>query len=172
MAIASRAKKQEIIEALKNRSNKYAKPFEKGQMALVNLTTGLFGGGASYEEYAGVIMDMIAADTLLDIDHRQEQLVKLSKELLAEQRLTNRLLMRRLGLTEEDLDAEFEVARSSVEERPLVKKIGAHSLESPDVTELPGPANLMPQAISILRQQAADGDEQAAEVLRIRGLLE
>lgn len=153
MPIASRADKQRAIEALKNASSKYAKPFDKGEMAWVSVLAG------DWKEYAAVVMDMIVADTLLEIDLRQEHLLEVSKDLLAEQRLTNRLLMRQLGITQDELDAEVAAARSSIQQ-----EMQAHRSERRSVK-----ADLHPRAVEILRRQAREGDEQAAEALRVRG---
>lgn len=68
MAIASLEDKQQIIQAPKDTSGKYSKPFEKGKMA----RTSVFGG--NWEEYAQIIMAMVSADTLLDIQAELQQL--------------------------------------------------------------------------------------------------
>jgi hypothetical protein len=77
MAIATREEKQQVVEALKNSNKKYAKPFEKGTMAQVSF----FGG--NWEEYAAIVMNMVVADTLLDIDKQLEQLNSTMAQLLA-----------------------------------------------------------------------------------------
>jgi hypothetical protein len=76
MGIASQEQKQQVIEALKNSNKKYAKPFEQGKMALASV----FGG--NWEEYATVVIDMVSADTLLDINAQLTELNATMKELL------------------------------------------------------------------------------------------
>jgi hypothetical protein len=68
MGIATLADKQQIIQSLKDTSGKYSKPFEKGKMA----RTSFLGG--NWEEYAQIIMSMVMADTLLDIQSELERL--------------------------------------------------------------------------------------------------
>ena len=68
MSIASREQKQQIVESMKNTSKKYQKPFEQGKMATVSIM------GGNWEEYAAVVLDMVAADTLLSIDRQLEQM--------------------------------------------------------------------------------------------------
>jgi Protein of unknown function (DUF2510) len=68
MAIASREDKQQVIEALMRVNSKYAKPFEKGKMA----STSFLGG--NWEQYAQIVMSMVSADTLLEIDAQLERL--------------------------------------------------------------------------------------------------
>ena len=68
MGIASLEQKQEVINALKNANKKYAKPFEQGRMASVSI----FGG--NWESYAQIVMDMVSADTLLEIQGQLETL--------------------------------------------------------------------------------------------------
>ncbi|MEI6571549.1 MAG: hypothetical protein WCO36_08985 [Actinomycetes bacterium] len=77
MAIASRDEKQAVIEALKNTNSKYAKPFEKGKMARVSIM------GGNWEEYATIVMGMVSADTMLDIDKQLETLNRNIERLIA-----------------------------------------------------------------------------------------
>lgn len=161
MAIATRAAKQRVIQALKGANPKYSKPFEKGQMAVFSVM------GGNWEEYAAIVMDMVAADTLLEIDRCVEGVEATVRELLIQQRLTNRLLMMQLGLTEEDLDEQLTLAitavRSDEKRQAAEKEAAASRLAASD---------LKPATIAILRKQAAEGDAQAAEALRARGLLD
>jgi hypothetical protein len=68
MGIASLTDKQQVIQALKDTNSKYAKPFEKGKMARISFL------GGNWEEYAQIIMSMVMADTLLDIQSEVERL--------------------------------------------------------------------------------------------------
>lgn len=68
MSIASRAEKQQVIQAMKDSNKKYAKPFEKGKMSNFSIM------GGNWEEYAAIVMDMVAADTLLEVDEKLERL--------------------------------------------------------------------------------------------------
>ena len=68
MAIATREQKQQAITALQKMNTKYQKPFEKGQMATLSFM------GGNWESYATVVMGMVTADTLLDIDAKLERL--------------------------------------------------------------------------------------------------
>jgi hypothetical protein len=68
MAIATRQEKQQVIALLKNVNSKYAKPFDKGKMASAGFMAG------SQEDYAQIVMGMVSADTLLDIDAQLERL--------------------------------------------------------------------------------------------------
>jgi hypothetical protein len=54
-----------------------ASPFEKGPMAQISFL------GGNWEEYAAIVMDMVVADTLLDIDGRLEQLNSTMAHMLA-----------------------------------------------------------------------------------------
>jgi hypothetical protein len=67
-ASTSREDKQQVIEALMQVNSKYAKPFEKGKMA----RTSLMGG--NWEPYAQIVLGMVSADTLLEIDAQLERL--------------------------------------------------------------------------------------------------
>lgn len=73
--IATFQRRREILENLKNAGGKYAKPFEKG--ALANLS---FLGG-DWNDYAQIVMNMVTADTLLNIER---ELVKLNENLSRE----------------------------------------------------------------------------------------
>ena len=68
MPIATREEKQQVIQAMKDSNKKYAKPFEKGKMSTFSIM------GGNWEEYAAIVMDMVSADTLLDIDKKLERL--------------------------------------------------------------------------------------------------
>jgi hypothetical protein len=68
MPIATREEKQQVIQAMKDSNKKYAKPFEKGKMSTFSIM------GGNWEEYAAIVMDMVSADTLLDIDKQLERL--------------------------------------------------------------------------------------------------
>jgi len=161
--IASRSEKQGAVEALKRSNTKYAKPFDSGEMALFSVL------GGNWEEYAAIVMDMVTADTMLELDERQEKLIDLQTQLLAEQRLTNRLLKRQIGLTEEDYAAEVEASQTAT--RQELKVRAAKKVRPAQITP-EGQVDLKPAVIKILQQQSAQGDEQATEALRIRGLLE
>ena len=76
MPIATPEQKQQIIEALKNANKKYSKPFEQGKLGSVSV----FGG--NWEEYAIIMMNMISADTLLDIESQLIQLNATMKDLV------------------------------------------------------------------------------------------
>lgn len=67
MAIATREQKQQAIAAIQNMNTKYQRPFEKGQMATFSFM------GGNWESYATVVMTMVTADTLLDIDAKLER---------------------------------------------------------------------------------------------------
>jgi hypothetical protein len=67
MPIASRAEKQQIIQAMKDSNKKYAKPFDKGKMSTFSIM------GGNWEEYAAIVMDMVTADTLLEVDEKLER---------------------------------------------------------------------------------------------------
>jgi hypothetical protein len=77
VAIASREDKQQVIESLKNTNSKYAKPFEKGKMARASIM------GGNWEEYAQIVMGMVSADTLLDMDAQLERLNRNIESLVA-----------------------------------------------------------------------------------------
>ncbi len=68
MPIASRDEKQQVVQALKDSNKKYAKPFEKGKMSSFSIM------GGNWEEYAAIVMDMVTADTILEIDEKLERL--------------------------------------------------------------------------------------------------
>ena len=68
MSIATREEKQQVIQAMKDSNKKYAKPFEKGKMSTFSIM------GGNWEEYAAIVMDMVTADTLLDVDKQLERL--------------------------------------------------------------------------------------------------
>lgn len=59
---SSPEQRAQILEALKQSNGKYAKPFEKGKMA----TLSVFGG--NWEQYAEIVVSMVIADTLLNIE--------------------------------------------------------------------------------------------------------
>jgi len=61
MSLATPERKRQILSWLKSSAGKYAKPFDKGNLSILNV----FGG--SWNEYAEIVMSMIIADTLLDI---------------------------------------------------------------------------------------------------------
>jgi hypothetical protein len=77
MGIASLEQKQQVIQALKSSNSKYAKPFEKGKMA----STSFLGG--NWENYAQIVMAMVSADTLLDIQGQLETLNRNIETLVA-----------------------------------------------------------------------------------------
>jgi len=77
MPIASRAEKQQIIQAMKYSNKKYAKPFEKGKMSTFSIM------GGNWEEYAAIVMDMVTADTLLEVDEKLERLNDNIERLIA-----------------------------------------------------------------------------------------
>jgi hypothetical protein len=66
--ISSADQREQIIQALKSANGKYAKPFEKGKMAMFSA----FGG--NWENYAQIVMSMVIADTLLSIEARLGEL--------------------------------------------------------------------------------------------------
>ena len=68
MPIASRAEKQQVIQAMKESNKKYAKPFDSGKLSNFSVM------GGNWEQYAAIIMDMVTADTLLDVDEKLERL--------------------------------------------------------------------------------------------------
>jgi hypothetical protein len=68
MPIATRTEKQQVIQAMKDSNKKYAKPFEKGKMSSFSIM------GGNWEEYAAIVMDMVTADTLLEVDEKLERL--------------------------------------------------------------------------------------------------
>ena len=82
MAIASREHKRQVIEDLMKVDNKYAKPFAKGKMA----RTSFLGG--SLADSSQVVLSMMSADTLLEID---AQLERLNQNI---ERLTESLIAR------------------------------------------------------------------------------
>lgn len=69
---SSPEQRAQILEALKKSNGKYAKPFEKGKMAGISV----FGG--NWEQYAEIVVSMVIADTLLNIE---EQLTHLNDRL-------------------------------------------------------------------------------------------
>jgi hypothetical protein len=77
MGIASLEQKQQVVKALKNTNSKYAKPFEKGRMANVSFM------GGNWENYAQIVMEMVSADTLLQIQGQLETLNRNIETLIA-----------------------------------------------------------------------------------------
>jgi hypothetical protein len=77
MPIASRTQKQQVIQAIKDSNSKYAKPFDKGKMSTFSIM------GGNWEEYAAIVMDMVTADTLLDVDEKLERLNSNLERLIA-----------------------------------------------------------------------------------------
>jgi hypothetical protein len=62
MTISHPEVRANIIEAIKRTNSKYAKPFERGQMASMS-----FAGGG-WENYAQVVLLMVIADSLLAVE--------------------------------------------------------------------------------------------------------
>ena len=62
MPLADHAQRAAILQSLKDSGGKYAKPFEKGKLA----GTSFLGG--NWHEYATVVLSMLIADTLLEIE--------------------------------------------------------------------------------------------------------
>jgi hypothetical protein len=70
--LASFQRRREILENLKQTGGKYAKPFEKGELASLSL----FGG--DWNDYAQIVMNMLLVDTMLNVER---ELVKLNEAL-------------------------------------------------------------------------------------------
>jgi hypothetical protein len=79
MGMASYDEKLKILAKMRANGGKYAKPFDKGELAQVNFL------GGDWNEYASVVFDMIMADTLLDVvaqlSHMNQQLATLNATL-------------------------------------------------------------------------------------------
>jgi hypothetical protein len=63
--------RREILEAIARANPKYARPFDKGNMATVSLI-----GTESWSDYGAVVLQMAILDTLLSIE---EKLTKLAE---------------------------------------------------------------------------------------------
>lgn len=70
-------REQQVIQAMKDSNKKYAKPFEKGKMSTFSIM------GGNWEEYAAIVMDMVTADTLLEVDEKLERLNSNIERLIA-----------------------------------------------------------------------------------------
>lgn len=68
--LASFQRRRDILENLKQTGGKYAKPFEKGELASLSF----FGG--DWNDYAQIVMNMVMVDTLLNIER---ELVRLNE---------------------------------------------------------------------------------------------
>jgi hypothetical protein len=75
MALGSVRDRRRILTWLKNTDRKYYRPFETGEMNVVNIL------GGSWNEYAEVVFSMLVADTLLNVE---EQLRLLNAHLAPE----------------------------------------------------------------------------------------
>lgn len=62
MPLADWQQRADILQSLKETGGKYAKPFEKGKLK----STSFLGG--SWNEYAQIVLAMVMADTMLEIE--------------------------------------------------------------------------------------------------------
>ena len=62
MPLADWQQRADILESLKKTGGKYAKPFDKGKVAGVSFL------GGDWNDYAQVVLTMVVADTLLEIE--------------------------------------------------------------------------------------------------------
>ncbi len=70
--LANIDQKRELLQSLKEVDKKYKKPFDDGEIAMVNFL------GGSWNDYAQVVFSMLIADTLVNIE---EQLTRLADHL-------------------------------------------------------------------------------------------
>jgi len=61
--------RQQILEAIARRNDKYARPFDGGRMAFISLI-----GTESWSDYGGVVLQMAILDTLLSIEEKLDRL--------------------------------------------------------------------------------------------------
>ena len=64
--------KRQLLENLRQSDKKFRKPFESGNLTVLNLL------GGDWNDYAQIVLNMVIADTLLNIE---EQLAALSDRL-------------------------------------------------------------------------------------------
>jgi hypothetical protein len=69
------ATRRQILEAIADKNGKYAKPFEKGEVAVFSLI-----GTESWSEYGAVVLQMAMLDTLLSIEEKLGKLLEQKPE--------------------------------------------------------------------------------------------
>jgi hypothetical protein len=62
--IATIDEKRQLLLWLRNSDKKYRRPFDSGEMAVVNIL------GGSWNDYAQVVFNMLIADTLVNIEEQ------------------------------------------------------------------------------------------------------
>jgi hypothetical protein len=62
--IATVEEKRQLLQWLRNSDKKYRRPFDSGEMAVMNIL------GGSWNEYAQVVFNMLIADTLVNIEEQ------------------------------------------------------------------------------------------------------
>ena len=68
--LASPAGKREILNNLRNSDKKYRKPFESGNLAMLNLL------GGDWNDYAQIVVNMLIADSLTNIEEALNELLR------------------------------------------------------------------------------------------------
>ena len=61
--------RQQILEAIARRNDKYARPFDCGRMVFISLI-----GTESWSDYGAVVLQMAILDTLLSIEEKLDRL--------------------------------------------------------------------------------------------------
>jgi hypothetical protein len=63
--------RREILESIAAKNEKYAKPFDRGKVAVVSLV-----GTESWAEYGEVVLQMATLDTLISIEEKLSELLQ------------------------------------------------------------------------------------------------